>query len=82
MYSKGRNNLRAFSTDAAGKLNVLRHDGHTLGVNGAKVSVFEQANKVSFGSFLQSQDGRALEAKVGLEALEAKVGRERACEPC
>ena len=68
MYSK-RDNLRAFSTDAAGELNVLRHDGDTLGVNGTKVGVFEQANKVSFGSFLQSQDGRALEAKVGLEVL-------------
>ena len=68
MYSKG-GNLRAFSTDAAGKLNVLWHDGNTLGVNGTKVGVFKQANKVSFGSLLQSQDGRALEAKVGLEVL-------------
>jgi hypothetical protein len=63
------NNLRTLSTDTAGKLNILRHDGHTLGVNGAEVGVFEQANKVCLRSFLQSQNSRALETKIGLEVL-------------
>ena len=61
--------LRTFSTDAAGQLNVLGHDGNTLGVDGAQVGVLEKANKVSFGGFLKGQDGRSLESKIGLEVL-------------
>ena len=62
-------NLRAFATDAAGELDVLRHDGDTLGVDGAKVGVFEQADKVCLGCLLEGEDSGALEAKVGLEVL-------------
>ncbi|DBA02349.1 TPA: hypothetical protein N0F65_007168 [Lagenidium giganteum] len=62
-------NLRAFATDAAGQLNVLWHDGNTLGVDGAQVGVLEQANKVSFSGFLEGEDGRALETKISLEVL-------------
>ena len=61
--------LRAFSTDATGQLNVLRHNGDTLGVDGAQVGVFEKSNKVSFGGFLESKDSGALESEVGLEVL-------------
>jgi histone H3 len=50
-------------------LDILRHDGDTLGVDGTQVSIFEKTNKVSLGSFLKSEDGRSLEAKVGLEIL-------------
>ena len=62
-------NLRALATDAAGELDVLRHDGDTLGVDGAKVGVFEQADKVCLGCLLEGEDSGALEAKVGLEVL-------------
>jgi hypothetical protein len=65
---KGRR-LGALATDTAGKLDVLGHDGDTLGVDGAKVGVFEKANEVGFGGLLEGEDGRALEAKVGLEIL-------------
>ena len=51
------------------KLNILGHDGNTLGVNGAQVGILKQANKVSFGSFLKSKDGRSLEAQVVFEIL-------------
>ena len=50
-------------------MNVLGHDGDTLGVDGTQVGVLEKANKVSFGGFLKGQDGRSLESKVGLEVL-------------
>ena len=50
-------------------MNVLGHDGNTLGVDGAQVGVLEKANKVSFGGFLKGQDGRSLESKIGLEVL-------------
>ena len=61
--------LRALSTDAASQLDVLWHDGDTLGVDGSQVGVFKQANEVSFGGFLKSTDSRGLEAQVGLEVL-------------
>ena len=61
--------LSALATDATGKLDVLCHDGHTLGVDGAQVGVLEEADQVGLGCLLESQDGGGLEAKVGLEVL-------------
>jgi len=34
-------------------LDVLGHDGHALGMDGAKVGVLEQANEVRLRSFLK-----------------------------
>ncbi|KAL7429413.1 hypothetical protein ACHAXH_001792 [Discostella pseudostelligera] len=62
-------NLRALSADAAGELNVLGHDGDTLGMDGAQVGVLEEANKVGLSSLLKGKDGRALESKITLEVL-------------
>jgi hypothetical protein len=50
-------------------LNIFRHDGDPLGVNGAQVGVFKQASQVRFGRFLQRQDGVRLESQVSLEVL-------------
>ena len=61
--------LSTFTTDTASQLDVLGHDGHTLGVDGAQVRVFEQTHQVSFAGFLQGHDGGALEAQIGLEVL-------------
>ena len=61
--------LSALSTDAAGQLDVLGHDGHTLGVDGSQVGVLKQSNQVGLRGFLEGQHGRALEAEVGLEVL-------------
>ncbi|KAK7803281.1 hypothetical protein U0070_011462, partial [Myodes glareolus] len=57
------------STNAAGKLDVLGHDGDSFGVNGAQVGVLKQTHQVGLAGFLQRHDGRALEAQVGLEVL-------------
>jgi hypothetical protein len=62
-------NLRALATDAAGELHVLRHDRDTLGVDRAQVGVFEEANKVRFGRFLEREDRGGLESQVRLEVL-------------
>jgi hypothetical protein len=43
----------AISSDPLGQLQVLAHDGHSLGVDGAEVGVFEQRNHVSFRGLLQ-----------------------------
>ena len=65
----GSATLSTFSTDAAGQLDILGHDGHSLGVDGAQVGVFEETHQVSLGSFLQGHDSGRLEAQVGLEIL-------------
>ena len=61
--------LGSFSADSAGQLNVFRHDGDALGVDGAQVGVFKQTNKVSLACFLKSHHSRALETQIGLEVL-------------
>ena len=63
------NNLRTFTSDSSRQLDILRHDGDSLGVDRAQVSVFEQANQVRFGRFLQGQDRGGLESQVRLEVL-------------
>ena len=62
-------NLSALTADAAGELHVLRHDRDTLGVDRAQVGVFEQANEVRFGRFLEREDRGGLESQVRLEVL-------------
>ena len=61
--------LSSFATDAASELDVLGHDGDTLGVDSAQVGVFEETDEVSFASLLEGHNGRALEAEVSLEIL-------------
>ena len=61
--------LGALPADAASKLDVLWHDGHPLGVDGAQVGVLEQSDEVSLAGLLQGHNGRALESQVGLEVL-------------
>ena len=61
--------LSTLATDTAGQLDVLGHDGHTLGVDGAQVGVLEESDQVSLAGLLQSHDSGALESQVGLEVL-------------
>ena len=62
-------NLSSLSTDTAGQLDVLGHDGDTLGVDGAQVGVLEQTDQVGLAGLLESHDGGALEPQVSLEVL-------------
>jgi hypothetical protein len=61
--------LRALTTDAAGELDVLGHDGDTLGVDGAEVGVLEETDEVRLSGLLEGEDGRALETEIRLELL-------------
>ena len=61
--------LCPLAADSAGKLDVLGHDGHTLGVDGAEVGVLEKADKVGLRRLLECDDSRRLESEVGLEVL-------------
>jgi len=63
------NYLSSFTTDAAGKLDVLGHDGHTLGVDGAQVGILEQTDQISLTGLLKSHLSGALEAEVSHEIL-------------
>ena len=63
-YSK-----KLLSANASSKLDILGHDRNALGVDRAQVRVFEDPDQVGFGSFLQSTEGRALEAQIDLECL-------------
>ena len=65
----GGSDLCSLSTDSAGQLNILGHDGDALGVDGAQVGVFKETHKVSFAGLLKSHDSRALETQIGLEIL-------------
>ena len=62
-------NLRTFTADTASQLDILRHDGNTLGVNGTQVGILKKTNEVSLSGFLEGKNGRSLEAKIGLEVL-------------
>ena len=74
----------AFTTDAAGELHVLGHDGNSLGVDGAKVGVFEETDHVGLSGLLEGKDGGRLESKVVLvlggdltdESLEGELSDE------
>merc|ERR1740123_2739218 len=61
--------LCSLSADATSQLDVLGHDGDTLGVDGAQVGVLEQTDQVGLAGLLQGHHGGALEAEVGLEVL-------------
>jgi hypothetical protein len=61
--------LGALTADTTSKLDILGHDGNTLGMDSAQVGVLKETNEVSLSSFLKSSDGRTLEAQVGLEVL-------------
>jgi len=64
-----RKHLRALTTETASELDVLGLDGDTLGVDGAQVGVLEEGDEVSLDGLLESTNGRALEAEIGLEVL-------------
>ncbi|KAK4011896.1 hypothetical protein OUZ56_021005 [Daphnia magna] len=65
----GSLSLSSFTTNTAGKLDVLGHDGNSFGMDGAQIGVFKQTNQVGLACLLQRHDGRALEAQIGLEIL-------------
>ena len=54
----------ALTTDSAGELHILGHDGDSLGVDGAKVGVLEETDHVGFRGLLEGKDSRGLESEV------------------
>ena len=54
----------ALTTDSAGELHILGHDGDSLGVDGAKVGVLEETDHVGFRGLLEGKDSRGLETEL------------------
>ena len=44
--------LVAFTADTTGKLHILGHDGNSLGMDGAQISILKKTNKVGLGCLL------------------------------
>ena len=61
--------LSSLSSDSPGQLDVLGHDGDSLGVDSAQVGILEQTDEVSLAGLLESHDSRGLEPEVSLEVL-------------
>ena len=64
-----RPSLSTFTSDSPGQLDILWHDGDTLGVDSAQVGVLEETDEVGLRSLLQGEDGGGLESQVRLEVL-------------
>merc|ERR1719508_734399 len=52
--------LNFLSPNAPGELNILGHDRHPLGVDGAQVGVLEKTHEEAFSSFLKRLDSQCL----------------------
>ena len=52
----------SLSADASRKLQILRHDGDSFGVDSAEVSVLKEPDQVSLGGLLKGQHGLALKS--------------------
>ena len=61
--------LCTLSTDTAGKLDVLGHNGDTFGMDGTQIGVLKKSNKVSLTGLLEGHNSRALEPEVSFEVL-------------
>jgi hypothetical protein len=66
---KPYSHLRSLTPKATSELNVLRLDGDTLGMDGAKVGVLEKRYEVGLNGFLEGANCRRLETEIGLEVL-------------
>jgi len=62
-------NLGTLSTDTASKLDILWHNGDTLGVDGTQVGVLKQSNEVSLTGLLESSNSSRLEPEISFEVL-------------
>jgi len=62
-------NLGTLSTDTASQLDILWHNGDTLGVDGTQVGVLKQSNEVSLTGLLESSNSSRLEPEISFEIL-------------
>jgi len=68
-YASSALHLGTLSADTASKLDILGHDGNTLGMDGTQVGILKEANEVGLSSFLKGENSSGLETKISLEVL-------------
>ena len=61
--------LCPLSSDTTSQLDVLGHDGDSLGMDGTQVGIFKEADQVCLRCLLQGHYSRGLEPQVSLEVL-------------
>ena len=61
--------VEMITSDSSGKFHVFLHDGGSLGVDGAKVSVFKNTYEVGLGSFLECYQSLGLESEFRIVIL-------------
>merc|ERR1719289_730906 len=61
--------LGPLASNPPGELNVLGHDGDSLGVDGTEVGILEQSHKISLTCLLKSSHCSRLEPQVSLKIL-------------
>jgi histone H3 len=61
--------LRTLSSDSSRQKNVLRHDSHTLGVDGAQIRVLKETHQISLGAFLEREERSTLKTKIRPDLL-------------
>jgi len=59
--------LSTLTPDPPSQLDILGHNGNTLGMDGTQVSVLKQTYKVSLSSLLKSQHSVTLETQISLQ---------------
>jgi hypothetical protein len=62
-----KDSSESFSSNSSGELDVFGHDGDSSGVDGTEIGIFEETDEVSFGGFLESEDGGTLESEFVFE---------------
>ena len=61
--------VETFTTEATGKVEVLLHDSHARGVDGAEVSILEETSEVALSCLLKGQEGCALESELRVDTI-------------
>jgi hypothetical protein len=63
-----KSHLSTFTADTTGQLDVFRHDGDSLGVDGAQVGVFEKTHQISFAGLCRAMTAELWKRKSVLKS--------------
>ena len=61
---KSHNISCLLATNPSGQLDVFGHDGHSLGMDGAPVSILEEADKECLSGLLKGSHSRSLKSQL------------------
>lgn len=64
--------LGPFTTNSPGKLDILGHDSHPLGMDGAEIGILKQTNKIGLSCLLKCKNCMALKSQIRLNNKKRK----------